>query len=86
MATRSAHFFTEKLVKRRDASSFLLFDRDQCAGTARRRRAPTGCGAYMSIRNFEKLFRPRCVALIGASERPGSVGAVVARNLRARRV
>ncbi len=35
----------------------------------------------MSIRNFEKLFRPRSVALIGASERPGSVGAVVARNL-----
>ena len=36
----------------------------------------------MSIRNFEKLFRPHSVALIGASERPGSVGAVVARNLR----
>jgi acetyltransferase len=36
----------------------------------------------MSIRNFDKLFRPRSVALIGASERPGSVGAVVARNLR----
>ena len=35
----------------------------------------------MSIRNFEKLFRPQRVALIGASERPGSVGAVVARNL-----
>jgi acetyltransferase len=36
----------------------------------------------MSIRNFEKLFRPRSVALIGAGERPGSVGAVVLRNLR----
>ena len=36
----------------------------------------------MSIRNFEKLFRPQCVALIGASERPGAVGAVVGRNLR----
>src|SRR3954466_14428183 len=36
----------------------------------------------MSIRNFEKLFRPHSVALIGASERPGSVGAVVTRNLR----
>ena len=35
----------------------------------------------MSIRNFEKLFRPQRVALIGASERPGSVGAVVTRNL-----
>src|SRR5437773_4165620 len=36
----------------------------------------------MSIRNFEKLFRPRSVALIGAGDRPGSVGAVVLRNLR----
>ena len=36
----------------------------------------------MSIRNFDKLFRPHRVALIGATERPGSVGAVVARNLR----
>ena len=36
----------------------------------------------MSIRNFDRLLRPASVALIGASERPGSVGAVVARNLR----
>ncbi len=36
----------------------------------------------MSIRNFAKLFQPETVALIGASDRPGSVGAVVARNLR----
>ena len=36
----------------------------------------------MSIRNFDKLFHPATVALIGASDRPGSVGAVVARNLR----
>src|SRR5579863_8807571 len=36
----------------------------------------------MSIRNFAKLFQPQTVALIGASERPGSIGAVVARNLR----
>jgi hypothetical protein len=36
----------------------------------------------MSIRNFDKLFTPRSVALIGATPRPGSVGAVVARNLR----
>ena len=36
----------------------------------------------MSIRNFRNLFKPARVALIGASERPGSVGAVVARNLR----
>ncbi len=36
----------------------------------------------MSIRNFDKLFRPRSVALIGAGNRPGSVSAVVLRNLR----
>jgi acetyltransferase len=36
----------------------------------------------MSIRNFDKLFHPETVALIGAGARPGSVGAVVLRNLR----
>ena len=36
----------------------------------------------MSVRNFDKLFHPASVALIGASDRPGSVGMVVARNLR----
>jgi len=36
----------------------------------------------MSIRNLDKLFAPGSVALIGATPRPGSVGAVVARNLR----
>jgi acetyltransferase len=36
----------------------------------------------MSVRNFGKLFQPNSVALIGASDRPGSVGWVVARNLR----
>ena len=35
----------------------------------------------MTIRNLEFLFKPKSVALIGASKRPGSVGAVVARNL-----
>ncbi len=35
----------------------------------------------MSIRNLEYLFRPRSVALIGASKRAGSVGSVIARNL-----
>src|SRR5260370_6935695 len=35
----------------------------------------------MSVRNFDKLFQPHSVALIGASDRPGSVGAVVLRNL-----
>jgi len=35
----------------------------------------------MTIRNLEHLFRPRSVALIGASDRVGSVGAVVTGNL-----
>ncbi len=35
----------------------------------------------MSIRNLESLFNPSSVALIGASKRAGSIGAVVARNL-----
>jgi acetyltransferase len=35
----------------------------------------------MSVRNLDKLFKPRSVALIGATPRPGSVGAVVERNL-----
>lgn len=35
----------------------------------------------MSIRNLDALFRPRRVAVIGASHREGSVGTVVLRNL-----
>ena len=35
----------------------------------------------MSIRNLEFALKPRSVALIGASKRSGSVGAVLARNL-----
>ena len=35
----------------------------------------------MSRRNLEYLFNPRSVALIGASDRPHSVGATVMRNL-----
>jgi len=35
----------------------------------------------VSVRNFEALLNPRSVALIGASNRPASVGAVVMRNL-----
>ena len=37
----------------------------------------------MSVRNLEALFQPASVALIGASEREGSLGAVVLRNLKA---
>ena len=35
----------------------------------------------MTIRNLDHLFRPRSVALIGASNRDGSLGAVLTRNL-----
>lgn len=35
----------------------------------------------MSIQNLEHLFRPKSVAVIGASNRPQSVGAVIIRNL-----
>ena len=35
----------------------------------------------MSIRHLDSLFDPASVAVIGASERPGSVGATVWRNL-----
>src|SRR5271165_1559475 len=37
----------------------------------------------VSTRNLEKLFAPRSVALIGASERAHTVGAVTLKNLRA---
>lgn len=37
----------------------------------------------MTIRNFDALFEPRTIVLIGASDRAGSVGEVVARNLLA---
>lgn len=35
----------------------------------------------MSVRNLEHFFRPESLAVIGASERPRSVGATVLRNL-----
>jgi acetyltransferase len=37
----------------------------------------------MSVRNLRQLFAPKSVALIGASKRPGSVGATVLHNLLA---
>jgi len=37
----------------------------------------------VSVRNLDSIFRPTSVALIGASTRPHSVGAVTAENLRA---
>ncbi len=35
----------------------------------------------MTTRNLDALFNPRAIALVGASNHPGSVGAVLARNL-----
>ena len=35
----------------------------------------------MSIRNLDKLFQPRSVAIIGASNREQSVARVLSRNL-----
>ena len=35
----------------------------------------------MTTRNFDALFRPSSIALVGASNKEGSVGAVIARNL-----
>ncbi len=35
----------------------------------------------MTIRNLRLLFQPRSVVLVGASERPGSIGLHVAENL-----
>ncbi|MGE0622944.1 MAG: GNAT family N-acetyltransferase [Pseudomonadales bacterium] len=35
----------------------------------------------MSVRNLDHLFKPESVALIGASTEPGSIGAVIAKNL-----
>src|SRR5689334_6588830 len=37
----------------------------------------------MTIRNLDRLLQPRSVALIGATPKPGHVGHVVLRNLRA---
>ena len=37
----------------------------------------------MSVRNLDKLMRPKSLALIGATPRPDAVGGVVLRNLRA---
>ena len=35
----------------------------------------------MTTRNFDALFTPKSIVLVGASNQPGSVGAVIARNL-----
>jgi acetyltransferase len=35
----------------------------------------------MTVRNLKCMFNPSAVALVGASQRPGSIGALIARNL-----
>jgi acetyltransferase len=35
----------------------------------------------MSVENMDKIFQPKSIAVIGASERPGSIGAALMRNL-----
>jgi acetyltransferase len=35
----------------------------------------------MTVRNLNFMFNPSAVALVGASQKPGSIGAVLARNL-----
>src|ERR1700686_1767337 len=35
----------------------------------------------MSIRNLDKMFRPQSVAVIGASDKPNSVGSALMTNL-----
>jgi acetyltransferase len=51
------------------------------------RRWPSQCSragkeSLMTIRNLDAAFMPRSVALIGASERPGSVGLKLMQNLK----
>lgn len=36
----------------------------------------------MTVRNLDQCFRPKSVAIVGASQRPQSVGAIVIRNIR----
>jgi acetyltransferase len=44
-------------------------------------RAPLQEGETVSIRNLERLFDPRSVAVIGASSQPQRIGARVLANL-----
>ena len=39
-------------------------------------------GPVMTVRNFDSLLKPASVALLGASPKTGSVGSIVAQNLR----
>src|SRR3546814_3478411 len=47
----------------------------------RRRAAATTGATTMSIRNLDRMFQPKSVAVIGASNRERSVGRVLSRNM-----
>ena len=36
----------------------------------------------MSIFNLDKVFKPRSIAVVGASDKPGNIGQLVFKNLR----
>ena len=38
----------------------------------------------MSVENLDKIFQPKTIAVVGAGERKGSVGAALMHNLIAR--
>ena len=44
-------------------------------------RDATRYEAVMTIRNLQFMLAPRSVVLVGASDRPGSIGRIVAENL-----
>ncbi|MEO9595149.1 CoA-binding protein, partial [Rhodopirellula bahusiensis] len=62
---RNAQQLPEQATTLRDAALLFSFDQD----------------TSMNAHNLDKIFRPRSVAVIGASSRIGSVGNTVLRNL-----
>ena len=49
---------------------------------ARRKAHRTPCNAAMPTHNLSKIFCPKSIAVVGASEKPGSVGRTVLANLQ----
>jgi acetyltransferase len=64
-------------------SQAALLDAGQWArvGFAHTGRELLDRGAAMTIRNLQSMLDPRSAVLIGASQRPGSIGLTIARNL-----
>jgi acetyltransferase len=70
----------------RNAAALRAYSRARGAQRVDRRQPPPPADASsvptpMSVRNLEHLFRPRSVAIVGASDRERSVGAIVLRNM-----